>query len=173
MFGKLLWDYTVSHQRRQFLFHSYRCENLKSHMWAKVKDLSLLKTSPVPKYPQRIIYKNIVVEDNIGIFCFEFNAEVLSQGVFVTMWLSCFPSSHTRHIQAYRSFCLFGCFCHLANWVTNSMELRPLDVRPLGSFPAFHWTRRFNTEFTRALHLFLSWARPIQSTYTDFTLCFI
>jgi hypothetical protein len=37
-------------------------------------------------------------------------------------------------------------------------------VRPLDSFPAFHGTRRFNTEFTRALHLFLSWARPIQST---------
>jgi hypothetical protein len=30
--------------------------------------------------------------------------------------------------------------------------------------PAFHGTRRFNTEFTRALHLFLSLARPIQST---------
>jgi hypothetical protein len=29
-------------------------------------------------------------------------------------------------------------------------------VRPLDSFPAFHGTRRFNTEFTRALHLFLS-----------------
>jgi hypothetical protein len=40
----------------------------------------------------------------------------------------------------------------------------PLDVRPLDSFPAFHGTRRFNTEFTIALHLFLSWARPIQST---------
>jgi hypothetical protein len=35
---------------------------------------------------------------------------------------------------------------------------------PLGSFPAFHGTRRFSTEFTRALHLFLSWAKPIQST---------
>jgi hypothetical protein len=31
-------------------------------------------------------------------------------------------------------------------------------------FPALHGTRRFNTEFTRALHLFLSLARPIQST---------
>jgi hypothetical protein len=41
---------------------------------------------------------------------------------------------------------------------------RPLDVRPLDSFPAFHGTQRFNTEFTRALHLFLSLARPIQST---------
>jgi hypothetical protein len=37
-------------------------------------------------------------------------------------------------------------------------------VKPLDSFPAFHGTRRFNTEFTRALHLFLFWARPIQST---------
>jgi hypothetical protein len=41
---------------------------------------------------------------------------------------------------------------------------RPLDVRPLDSFPAFHGTRRFNTEFTRFLRLFLSWVRPIQST---------
>jgi hypothetical protein len=39
-----------------------------------------------------------------------------------------------------------------------------LDVRPLDSFPAFHGTRRFNTEFTRDLHLFLSWVRPTQST---------
>jgi hypothetical protein len=39
------------------------------------------------------------------------------------------------------------------------MELRPLD-----SSAAFHGTRRFNTEFTRGLHLFLSLARPIQST---------
>jgi hypothetical protein len=31
-----------------------------------------------------------------------------------------------------------------------------LDARPLDSFPAFHGTRRFNTEFTRALLLFLS-----------------
>jgi hypothetical protein len=35
---------------------------------------------------------------------------------------------------------------------------------PLDNFPALHETRRFNTEFTRALHLFLSWTRPIQST---------
>jgi hypothetical protein len=35
---------------------------------------------------------------------------------------------------------------------------------PLNSFPAFHVTRRFNIEFTTALHLFLSWARQIQST---------
>jgi hypothetical protein len=55
--------------------------------------------------------------------------------------------------------------------LTNQLTLwswallqRPLYVRPLDSFAAFHGTRRFNTEFTRALHLFLSWARPIQST---------
>jgi hypothetical protein len=37
-------------------------------------------------------------------------------------------------------------------------------VQPLGSFPAFYGTRRFITDFTRAQHLYLSWARPIQST---------
>jgi hypothetical protein len=39
-----------------------------------------------------------------------------------------------------------------------------LTERPLDSFPEFHGTWRFNTQFTRALHLFLSWARAIQST---------
>jgi hypothetical protein len=48
------------------------------------------------------------------------------------------------------------------NWL--SLWSWALLERPLDSFPAFHGTRRFNTEFTRALHLFLSWARPIQST---------
>jgi hypothetical protein len=51
---------------------------------------------------------------------------------------------------------------------TNSLELSTTRdasvVRPLDSFPAFHGTRRFNNEFTRALHLFLSSARSIQFT---------
>jgi hypothetical protein len=37
-------------------------------------------------------------------------------------------------------------------------------MQPLGSFPAFYGIRRFITEFTSALHLYLSWARPTQST---------
>jgi hypothetical protein len=43
---------------------------------------------------------------------------------------------------------------------TEELLERPLDVRPLDSFPEFHGTRRFNTEFTTALHLLLSdrWA---------------
>jgi prolipoprotein diacylglyceryltransferase len=49
------------------------------------------------------------------------------------------------------------------SWSWALLE-RSLVVRTLGSFPAFYGTRRFSTEFTRALHLSLSWARPIQST---------
>jgi hypothetical protein len=52
--------------------------------------------------------------------------------------------------------------------LTNSMELSTNRGDPVVStldrFPAFYGTRRFNTEFTRALHLSLSWSRPIQST---------
>jgi hypothetical protein len=53
--------------------------------------------------------------------------------------------------------------------LTNSIELNTTREtttreRPLDSLPAFFGTRRFNTKFTRALHLFQSWARPIQST---------
>jgi hypothetical protein len=52
--------------------------------------------------------------------------------------------------------------------VTNCMELSTTreanSLMPLDSFPAFYGTRRFNTEFIRALHLFLSWARQMKST---------
>jgi hypothetical protein len=48
--------------------------------------------------------------------------------------------------------------------ITSSMELSSLVVWTLDSFPAVYVTRRFNTEFTRALHLPLPWARPVQCT---------
>jgi hypothetical protein len=41
---------------------------------------------------------------------------------------------------------------------------RSLGLWTLESFPTFYGTRRFNTEFIRALHLSLSWARRMQST---------
>jgi hypothetical protein len=41
--------------------------------------------------------------------------------------------------------------------------LRSCQLRsPSKNFPAFYWTRRFITVFTRALHCSLSWARSIQ-----------
>jgi hypothetical protein len=39
----------------------------------------------------------------------------------------------------------------------------------LDSFPTFYRTQRFITKFTWALHLLLSWARPIQSTSPHLT----
>jgi hypothetical protein len=51
----------------------------------------------------------------------------------------------------------------LTLWSWALLE-RPPVVKPLDSFPAFYGTRRFITAFTRAVHLSLSWARPIQST---------
>jgi hypothetical protein len=50
-----------------------------------------------------------------------------------------------------------GFICYELNWTLWSWV-------PLGSFPAFYGTRRSITAFTRALHLYLSWARPIQTT---------
>jgi hypothetical protein len=44
--------------------------------------------------------------------------------------------------------------CGAERW----LESPPL-VKPLDSFLAFYENRRFLTEFTTALHLFLSWAR--------------
>jgi hypothetical protein len=48
------------------------------------------------------------------------------------------------------------------------VELRTIReakvVRPLGSFAAFYGTWRFITTVTRAVHPYLSWARPAQST---------
>jgi hypothetical protein len=40
---------------------------------------------------------------------------------------------------------------------------RPQVVQPLDNFPAFYGTLRYITGFTRALHFYLSRARPIQS----------
>jgi hypothetical protein len=42
-------------------------------------------------------------------------------------------------------------------------------VQPIGSFPEFSGTRRFITAFTKDLHLYLSWARPMQSTSPNST----
>jgi hypothetical protein len=53
-------------------------------------------------------------------------------------------------------------------WTWVPLE-RPQLVQSLGRFPAFYGTRRFITKFTRALHLYLSWARPIQSTTLNLT----
>jgi hypothetical protein len=54
-------------------------------------------------------------------------------------------------------------YCLLTTWSWGLLE-RSLVVGTLNSFPAFYGTQRSNTEFTRALHLSLSWARPLQST---------
>jgi hypothetical protein len=43
-------------------------------------------------------------------------------------------------------------------------------VKSLNSFPAFFGTQRFITACTRALHLSLSWARPIQSKSPTYRL---
>jgi hypothetical protein len=48
-------------------------------------------------------------------------------------------------------------------WSWTLTERPPVHT-PLDSVLAVYGTRRFNTDFTRPLHLFLSWARPIQST---------
>jgi hypothetical protein len=57
--------------------------------------------------------------------------------------------------------CFYLYYLTLWSWVPLE---RPQVVQLLGSFPAFYGTRRFITEFIRALHLYLSWARPNQST---------
>jgi hypothetical protein len=48
-------------------------------------------------------------------------------------------------------------------WSWALLESAPV-VQPFDRVPAFNGTRRFVTAFTRALHLYLTWARPIQST---------
>jgi len=48
--------------------------------------------------------------------------------------------------------------------LTYSMEQNPSwDAKPVTKLPAFHGTRRFIAVFTRARHLSLPWASPIQS----------
>jgi hypothetical protein len=61
------------------------------------------------------------------------------------------------------TYILLHVLIRLTLWSWVPLE-RPKVVRILDNFLSFFVTRRFNTKFTRALHLFLSWARPIQST---------
>jgi hypothetical protein len=68
---------------------------------------------------------------------------------YVVIW-NCFISCICIHI-----------FLTLRSWVPLE---RPLVVKTLDGFPAFYASRRFITALARALHLFLSWARPIQFT---------
>jgi hypothetical protein len=64
-----------------------------------------------------------------------------------------------RHIQA-----VPWSFIYITPWSWALLE-RSLVVWTLDSFPAFYGTRRFNTEFTRALSLSLSWARPMYQVW--------
>jgi hypothetical protein len=50
----------------------------------------------------------------------------------------------------------------LTLWIWALLQMPPV-VQPLKNLPTLHGTRTFITAFTRALHLSLSWARPIQS----------
>jgi hypothetical protein len=59
-------------------------------------------------------------------------------------------------------FAIYNLLTKLTLWIWALLQ-RPPVVGTLDTFPAFYRTRRFNTEFTRALHLFLSWARIIHS----------
>jgi hypothetical protein len=77
-----------------------------------------------------------------------------------------------------REFCLRKCLLLIMemiwnrnnlcghNWLTVELSTtrEATVVQPLSSFPAFYGTWRFITAYTTALHLYISWARPIQST---------
>jgi hypothetical protein len=71
-------------------------------------------------------------------------------------------TSSTSVLSFTTKFSLF-LLTKLTLWSRSLLERSP-NVRTLDSFQAFYGTQRFNTEFTRALHLSLSWARPTQST---------
>jgi hypothetical protein len=72
----------------------------------------------------------------------------------ISIVVYCCPS----HIMAFHRLC--ACYIQLTPWSWALL----LVIWTLDSFPAFCGTRRFNNEFTRALHLSLSRARPMQST---------
>ena len=56
-------------------------------------------------------------------------------------------------------------FLHLLTpWCRVLLE-KLTGLQLVKKFPAFHRTRRFITALTSVRHLFLSWARPIQSIY--------
>ena len=61
-----------------------------------------------------------------------------------------------KHVQCYL----------LTPWSRVLLE-KLAGLQLVKKFPAFYGTRRFLTAHTSALHLSLSWARPIQSSYPN------
>jgi hypothetical protein len=64
---------------------------------------------------------------------------------------------------------IYGLVIYKSTQLKQTLWSGALLKRPLDSFPAFYGTRRFNTGFTKALHLFLPWARKLQSTSPNLT----
>jgi hypothetical protein len=63
-------------------------------------------------------------------------------------------ADHLRYGQ-YMSHGLHEAANSMITLWSSALLKRPPVVRLVDSFPAFYGTRRFNTEFTIALHLFL------------------
>jgi hypothetical protein len=83
--------------------------------------------------------------------------------VCLLLQLGCFSWLSTCDLNLDYIYSTSKLTTYLPLWSWTLLK-RPTYGRPLYSFPAFYGTGRFNTEFASTLHMFLSRARPIQST---------
>jgi hypothetical protein len=90
--------------------------------------------------------------------------------VWVNMWRAqaCTKETFVRTVESLRQY-LYSSARTTTNTICLTLCCRALHerlsvVQSLGSFPVFYGTRRLITAFTRALHLYLSRARPIPPT---------
>ena len=68
------------------------------------------------------------------------------------------------HICMCITYVFFCSMYELTQWIIVLLETLT-DSQPSKKFPAFYGTRRLITAFTRAHHLFLSWARSCLSSH--------
>jgi hypothetical protein len=79
----------------------------------------------------------------------------------VKAMLICFQ--YIRGIIYYKFVCLWSLLLGSVELFSRALLKGPPVLWPLSTFPAFYGTQSFVTAFTRALHLSLSWARPVKS----------
>jgi hypothetical protein len=74
------------------------------------------------------------------------------------VWQKVLPENTESYSRRQSSELLFSPNTLTHSWSWALLEKLPV-VQPLKNFPAFYWTRRFITAFTRALQWSLSWTR--------------
>jgi hypothetical protein len=82
--------------------------------------------------------------------------------VFLCLWHQYLQTDPTYNTATAWVLTEYTCYTYLLTPYSTVLLEKLTGLQLVQTFPAFYGTRRFITAFTRACHLALSWASPIQ-----------